>query len=160
MNRARDTTPSHDTKASHENKTLRNTSMFLGVFMFMFGFLKYFEPFRTMFDTQVTESGLPRLSIPLGKVGEMAIGLGLLLPACFRRKVPHLYRPAVFAASAGLVVNMGIATYVHEQPEVPANVLPLGIKTPFIPLSVMFLAVVNLYQACRGNGSQPVDESR
>ncbi|GAB7066545.1 hypothetical protein JCM12141A_08340 [Mycolicibacterium hodleri] len=128
--------------------------MFLGVFMFMFGFLKYFEPFRTMFEAQITESGMPRLSIPLGKVGELAIGLGLLLPASFRREIPHLYRPIVFVASAGLVVNMGVATYVHVQPEVPANVLPLGVKPPFIPLFVMSLAVVNLYQACRGNGRQ------
>lgn len=135
-----------------DTKVLKYNSMFLGVFMFMFGFLKYFEPFRTMFDVQITESGLPQLSIPLGKVGEMAIGLGLLLPACFRHRIPHLYRPIVFVASAGLVVNMGIATYVHLQPTVPANVLPLGIKTPFIPLFVMFMAVVNLYQAYRGNG--------
>ncbi|WP_167099953.1 hypothetical protein [Mycobacterium sp. DL592] len=136
---------------TEDARILKYNSMFLGLFMFMFGFLKYFEPFRTMFDVQITESGLPRLSIPLGKVGEMAIGFGLLLPAWFSHKIPNLYRPIVFVASAGLVVNMGIATYVHLQPNVPANVLPLGIKTPYIPLFVMFLAVVNLYQAYRGH---------
>lgn len=123
--------------------------MFLGVFMFLFGFLKLIEPFRTMFDIQITKSDLPRFSIPMGKAGEMAIGLGLVLPTCFRQKIPNLYSPIVFGASAGLIVNMGIATYVHLQPEVPANVLPLGIKTPFIPLFVMFLAAVNLYQIYR-----------
>jgi hypothetical protein len=132
-------------------KVLKYNSMFLGVFMFMFGFLKYFEPFRTMFDVQISESELPQLSVPLGKLAEMAIGFGLLLPACFSRKIPNLYHPIVFVTSAGLVVNMGIATYVHLQPTVPANVLPLGIKTPFIPLFVMFLAVANLYLAYRGN---------
>jgi len=90
----------------------------------------------------------------MGKVGEMAIGLGLLLPACFRQKFSNLHGPIVFAASAGLVVNMGIATYVHLQPEVPAKVLPLGIKTPFIPLFVMFLAAVNLYELYRGSKHQ------
>jgi hypothetical protein len=104
-----------------------------------------------MFDVQITKSGLPQLSIPLGKAGEMAIGLGLLLASSFRRKIPNLYYPIVFVASAGLIVNMGIATYVHLQPEVPASVLPLGIKPPFIPLFVMFLAAVNLYQLYRGN---------
>ena len=133
-----------------ENQLLKYNSIFLGVFMFVFGFLKYFDPFRTMFDVQITESDLPRLSIPLGKLGEMAIGLGLLLPACYRRRIPEVYGPIVFLASAGLVVNMGIATYVHLQPKVPANVLPLGIKPPFIPLFVMFLATVNLYQVYRG----------
>ncbi|WP_036347265.1 hypothetical protein [Mycolicibacterium aromaticivorans] len=121
-------------------------SMFLGVFMFMFGFLKFFEPFRTMFDVQIAKSDLPPISVPFGKVAEMAIGLGLLLPACFRHKIVDLYGPVVFAASAGLVVNMAVATYVHLQPDVPASVLPLGIKPPFIPSFVMVLAVLNLYR--------------
>ena len=119
--------------------------------MFLFGFLKYFDPFRTMFDVQITQSRLPRLSIPMGKAGEMAIGLGLLLPSGFRPKFSKLYGPIVFIASAGLAVNMGIATYVHLKPAVPANVLPLGIKPPFIPLAVLFLAAVNLYQLYRDN---------
>lgn len=122
--------------------------------MFMFGFLKFFEPFRTWFDIQITKSGLPRFSIPLGKVGELAIGTGLLSAFFFRQKIPNLYRPVTLAASAGLVANMGIATYVHLQPQVPANVLPLGIKPPFIPLSVMFLAIVNLYQLFRDDRRQ------
>jgi hypothetical protein len=121
--------------------------------MFTFGFLKYFEPFRTMFDVQITKSDLPRLSIPMGKIAEMAIGLGLLLPSVFRQKFSNLYGPIVFVASAGLVVNMGVATYVHLQPEVPASVLPLGIKPPFIPLFVLFLAAVNLYRVYRSKGA-------
>jgi hypothetical protein len=136
-------------KQTQETKILKYNSTFLGVFMFLFGFLKLFEPFRTMFDAQITKSGLPRFSIPLGKAGEMSIGLGLLLASSFRSTIPNLYRPIVFAASAGLIVNMGIATYVHLTPEVPANVLPLGIKPPFIPLFVMLLAAMNLYQLYR-----------
>jgi hypothetical protein len=136
------------------NKILKYNSIFLGLFMFVFGFLKLFEPFHTWFDIQITKSGLPRFSIPLGKAGEMGIGLGLLSASCFRQKIPNLYNPIVFAASAGLIVNMGIATYVHLQPEVPANVLPLGIKPPFIPLFVMFLAAANLYQLYRHNKRQ------
>ncbi len=136
---------------TQDDKILKYNSMFLGVFMFLFGFLKLFEPFRTWFDIQIGKSGLPRFSIPLGKAGEMSIGLALFSASCFRKKIPNLYSPIVFAASAGLVVNMGIATYVHLQPEVPANVLPLGIKPPFIPLFVMFLAIVNLYQLYRDN---------
>lgn len=38
--------------------------------------------------------------------------------------VPDLDDLIVFAASAELVVNMGVATYVHVQPEVPANAYP------------------------------------
>ena len=135
-------------KQAKDNKILKYNSMFLGVFMLLFGFLKFFEPFHTMFDVQITKSGLPQFSIPLGKAGEMAIGLGLIFASSFRQ---NLYNPIVFVASAGLIVNMGIATYVHLQPEVPANVLPLGIKPPFIPLFVMFSAAVNLYQLYRDN---------
>lgn len=136
------------------NKIVKYNSLFLGVFMFAFGFLKFFEPFSRWFDIQITKSGLPRFSIPLGKAGEMAIGLGLLSAPYLRQRVPDLYDPIVFAASAGLAVNMGVATYVHVQPQVPANVLPLGIKPPFIPLFVMCLAGVNLYQLDRGNKRQ------
>src|SRR5579875_3920029 len=70
------------------NKILKYNSIFLGVFMFLFGFLKFFEPFRTWFDVQITKSGLPRSSIALGKAGEMAIGLGLLSSLRARQKVP------------------------------------------------------------------------
>jgi hypothetical protein len=139
----------HTRNNKQDNKVVKRNSMLLGVFMFLFGFLKFFEPFRTMFDVQIDKSHMPPLSIPLGKAGEVAIGLGLLVPAGFRQNMPNAHDPVVFAASAALVVNMGVATYVHLQPEVPANVLPLGIKTPFIPLSVMFLATVNLYQLHR-----------
>lgn len=133
-------------KRLQDDRVLAYNSMFLGVFMLLFGFLKFFEPFRTMFDVQIAKSDLPPISIPFGKVAEMAIGLGLLLPACFRQKIVDLYGPVVFAASAGLVVNMAVATYVHLQPDVPASVLPLGIKPPFIPLFVMVLAALNLYR--------------
>ncbi|MEZ0355230.1 DoxX family protein [Mycobacterium sp. SA01] len=142
----RQTTREELVKRLQDDRVLAYNSMFLGVFMLLFGFLKFFEPFRTMFDVQIAKSDLPPISIPFGKVAEMAIGLGLLLPACFRQKIVDLYGPVVFAASAGLVVNMAVATYVHLQPDVPASVLPLGIKPPFIPLFVMVLAALNLYR--------------
>ena len=138
-----------------DNRILKYNSLFLGIFMFSFGFLKLFQPFRNMFDVQITKSRLPRFSIPMGIAGEIFIGLGLLAVSCFRQKVSGLFYPIVAVSSGGLIANMGIATYVHLHPEVPANVLPLGIKPPFIPLSVMFLAAVNLFQLRRGSKRQP-----
>jgi hypothetical protein len=41
-----------------------------------------------------------------------------------------------------LVAQMGTAIYVHLQPQVPAGVLPLGIKPPVIPVVVLLLAVL------------------
>lgn len=133
---------------------VKYNSLLLGTLMFVFGLLKLFEPFRTWFDVQIAKSGLPRLSIPAGIAGEMIIGLGLLSTPFVTRKAPNLYTPVVFVASAGLIVNMGVAIYVHLHPEVPARVLPLGIKRPFIPSFVLILAAVNLYALRRGSERQ------
>jgi len=141
-------------KPTSDNKILKYNSMFLGSTIFLFGFLKFFDPFRTQFDVQITKSGLPRFSIPMGIAGEMAIGLSLLSAYCFGRKPSNLSGPIVSAASAGLIANMGGATYVHLHPQVPANVLPLKIKPPFIPLFFMLLAAVNLFQLHRDNKRQ------
>jgi hypothetical protein len=121
----------------------------------MFGFLKFFEPFHTWFHIQITKSGLPPLGFPLGIAAEISIGISLLLASSFRQRINRLFTPIVALASAGLIVNMAVAIYVHLQPEVPANVLPLGIKPPFIPLAFMLLAGLNLFQLFRNDESAP-----
>lgn len=139
-------------KPTPDDKFLKYNSMFLGTAMFSFGFLKFFEPFRTWFAIQITKSGLPRFSIPMAIAGEMSIGLGLLsAPYLGRCGGSKLYGPIVSAASAALIANMGGATYVHLHPDVPADVLPLKIKPPVIPLLFMSLAAVNLFRLGRDN---------
>ena len=138
-----------------ENKVLEYNSSFVGTVMFMFGFLKFFEPFHTWFHIQIAKSGLPPLGIPVGIAGEISIGLSLLLASSFRPRIKSLFAPILALASAGLIVNMAVAIYVHLQPEVPANVLPLGIKPPFIPLVVVLLAGLNLFQLFRTNENAP-----
>ena len=137
-----------------ENKVLKYNSRFLGAVIFMFGFLKFFEPFHSWFHIQIANSGLP-LSAPLGIAAEISIGLSLLLASSLRRRIRSLFAPIVALASAGLIVNMAVAIYVHLQPEVPADVLPLGIKPPFIPLVFALLAGLNLFQLFRTNESVP-----
>jgi len=128
------------------SKLLKYNSTFLGTAILTFGFLKLFDPFNTWFHVQIARSGLPPLSIPLGMAGEMSIGLSLLFATAFRERIRTLFRPVVALASAGLIVMMAVAVYVHLQPEVPASVLPLGVKPPLMPLAFMVLAVVNLVQ--------------
>lgn len=135
------------------DRILKYNSVFLGMLMFTFGFLKYFEPFHSWFHVQITKSGLPSLSFPMGIAGEMSIGLTLLLAFGFKNRIGKAFTPIVSLASAGLIANMAVATYVHLQPEVPANVLPLGIKAPFIPLFVMFLAGLNLFRLYKSNAN-------
>jgi hypothetical protein len=134
-----------------ENKVLKYNSRFLGTVIFMFGFLKFFEPFHTWFHIQIAKSGLPPLGIPVGIAGEISIGLSLLLASSLRQRIKSLSTPILALASGGLIVNMAVAIYVHLQPEVPADVLPLGIKPPFIPLVFVLLAGLNLFQLFRIN---------
>jgi hypothetical protein len=138
-----------------ENRVLKYNSRLLGTVIFMFGFLKFFEPFHTWFHIQIANSGLPPLGVPLGIAAEISIGLSLLLASSFRQRIKSLFRPVVALASAGLIANMTVAIYVHLQPEVPANVLPLGIKPPFIPLVFVLLAGLNLFQLFRTNENAP-----
>jgi hypothetical protein len=128
---------------------LNYNSTLLGMVMFLFGLLKFFEPFHTWFHLQIATSGLPPLSIPLGIAAELFIGLSLLSASFFRQRLKSLSAPILAVASAGLVMKMAVAIYVHLQPDVPARVLPLGIKPPFIPLAVALLAGLNLVQLFR-----------
>lgn len=126
---------------SHSNtKTL---SVFLGVFIFMFGFLKFFQPFYGWFEIQIQKSGLPNAAILPGKLAEMVVGVLFLLPWLLRSMAERRKTQVLIVASLGLIVEMLVATYVHLQPEVPADVLPLKIKLPFIPLFVLVLSVFN-----------------
>jgi hypothetical protein len=138
------------------SKALTYNSIFLGTAIFMFGFLKLFDPFNTWFHIQIAKSGLPPFCIPLGMAGEMSIGIGLLVAVVFRERIRNLFTPVVAFASAGLIVSMAVATYVHLQPEVPAGVLPLGIKPPLIPLFFMLLAGLNLFQLYRTHSKRSV----
>ena len=66
-------------------------SLFLGVLMFMFGFLKFFQPFRGWFDIQIQQSHLPHQAILAGKLGEMVTGCLFLLP-WLRRSLTAKYK--------------------------------------------------------------------
>jgi hypothetical protein len=131
----------------HKNlKTLTGVkilSIFLGALMFPFGFLKFFPPFSHWFHTQIVNAGLPLISIPLGIGTEMLVGL-MFLTSWLSSAFSFQWRRQInIVASLILISQMLIATYVHLQPNVPAGVLPLGIKPPFIPLTVLVLAALN-----------------
>ncbi len=113
--------------------------------MFMFGFLKFFQPFRGMFDIQIQQSHLPHEAILAGKLGEMVTGFLFFLP-WFRKSLTAKSRDQLLLiACLILTVQMGVAIYVHLQPQVPANVLPLGIKPPVIPVVVLLLGLLAAY---------------
>jgi len=113
--------------------------------MFMFGFLKFFHPIDGWFDVQIQQSHLPHEAILAGKLTEMITGILFSLP-CFLKSLAAKTRDQLLLiASLLLFAQMAVAIYVHLQPGVPANVLPLGIKPPVIPVFVLLLGLLNAF---------------
>jgi hypothetical protein len=133
-------------------KRINALSLFLGILMLLFGFLKFFQPFHGMFDVQVQQSHLPHSAVLAGKIGEMVTGFLFLLPS-LRSSFSEKYRkPILLLASLMIVVQMLVAIYVHLQPGVPASVLPLGFKPPVIPIVVLLLGLVTGFAAWKERG--------
>ena len=128
--------------SSRLSKTL---SLFLGVVMFMFGFLKFFQPFTGWFDIQIQQSHLPHEAILAGKVTEMLTGCLFLLPWFWKSLTAKSKNQLLLIACLILFTQMGVAIYVHLQPGVPASVLPLGIKAPVIPIFVLLLGLLTAF---------------
>lgn len=118
---------------------------FLGVSMFMFGVLKFFDPFKSWYAVQITQSGLGELAYILGIAGELGVGLALLLIMMYGGRIsPARHRGVILMTCVTVVVMMATAVYVHLHPAVPVDVLPMKIKPPVIPLFFMMLALINI----------------
>jgi len=129
-------------------------ALVLGVTMLTFGFLKLFEPIHTWFHIQVTNSHLPPGSFVMGIASELAIGTAFVLSVVVSARLGRFRPGLVITTCLWLIVTMCVAVYVHLQPNVPAGVLPLGIKPPFIPLSVLALAILELVLVKRPSGHE------
>lgn len=113
--------------------------------MFMFGFLKFFPPISGWFDVQIEQSHLPHGAILAGKVTEMIVGILFLLPWMQKRLSARRKDHILLIACLILFTQMAVAIYVHLQPGVPASVLPLGIKAPVIPITVLVLGLITAF---------------
>ena len=127
------------------SRLVKGLSLFLGIVMVMFGFLKFFQPISGWFDVQIQQSHLPHEAILAGKIGEMVTGVLFLLPWVWRSLTAKSRGPILLIASLMLVTQMVVAIYVHLQPGVPASVLPLGIKPPVIPVTVLLLGLLTAF---------------
>lgn len=128
-------------------KSLKIRSWILGIFMFTFGALKLvIHTIGGWFHAQLTTSGIGDFAWPFGVGTEIITGLILLGALIFESKLPfNRFLTFIIFASVLVVGTMIVAVYVHLLPNVPANVLPLGIKPPFIPVSVLILAAANIF---------------
>ena len=110
--------------------------------MLLFGVLKFVNPtVAGWFNVQIQQSHLPHSAILTGKIAEIVTGILFLLPR-FRPWPAKWEGRILLVACASLFLVMLVAIYVHLQPGVPPEVLPLGIKSPVIPIFVLLLGVV------------------
>ncbi len=129
-------------------RSVKSLSIVLGLAMFLFGILKFVNPFKAWYAAQVSASELPFQvwSYWAGQLGEIAVGAALLLiallPARFRREQ---ITQILYASNLLIVLMMLTAFYVHLHPQVPADVLPLKIRPPFIPGLFLLLALLSMY---------------
>ena len=127
-----------------------------GLLMLTFGCLKIVNPtIDGWFHVQIQQSHLPHSAILMGKIAEIVTGMLFLLPR-FRPLPAEWARRILLLACASLVAVMLVAVYVHLQPGVPAQVLPLGIKAPVIPLFVLVLDVMVAVPAWKETEKLPV----
>jgi len=134
-------------------------TLFLGVWMFMFGFLKFFQPISGWFDVQIQQSHLPHEAILAGKVSEMLTGALFLLPWFWRSMTAQTKNRILLIACFLIVTQMVVAIYVHLQPGVPASVLPLGIKPPVIPIVVLLLGLLTAFDVWKRRRAERLRES-
>ncbi|WP_375749171.1 hypothetical protein [Vibrio sp. HN007] len=120
----------------------------LGAFLTMAGMAKFFDPFTGMFTSQIAMSGLPfpLLARWVGQLGEILAGL-LFLTALLAsgRLSDTSAKHLIYGATLLTNIIMLVAIYVHLNPDVPAEVLPLQSKPPVLTLIVMFITGVNYY---------------
>ncbi|MCK8120435.1 hypothetical protein [Pseudoalteromonas sp. 2CM32C] len=130
--------------ASTGNKIQTFVIALLGGFMVLGGTAKFFQPFATMFASQVELSGLPlpKLAKFAGQMGEITAGIMYLL-VLTKDKLISANTAEILLKSATLLtlVIMTVAVYVHLSPNVPAEVLPFQSKPPVLTVIVMFISL-------------------
>jgi len=129
-------------------KTNKILSGFLGISMFMFGVLKFVNPFETLYSVQIIKSELPfpNLSFWSGQIGEIIVGIVLIYVLLFGSKLKqNILNKTFLIANVGIIIMMLVAFYVHLHPNVPSEVLPLKISPPIIPGVFILLAIANIY---------------
>lgn len=121
---------------------------FIGGFVLMAGTVKFFEPFNSMFISQIKLSELPfpELSRVFGQLGEITVGLSLLSLIFFKKKLSGKLSNLIFYfGNFGYFGIMSVAFYVHLHPNVPAEILPMATKPPVMTIVTMIITVLNIY---------------
>lgn len=127
-------------------KAVRVISASLGLSIFMFGILKFVNPFRGWYSIQIRNSGMSESLYWLGITSEIFVGILFLGGVLFRKKLSkRVFSITIILASVLAIMIMVTAIRTHLHPNVPANVLPLKIKPPFIPGFFLLLAIADIF---------------
>ena len=130
------------------NLLIKIITGFLGIGMLLPGLGKFTEPFKTFIYKQLLLSGMPFPEIlqHVVKLSEIGIGLILIYIAFSGNKLSTAFRNKIFYLGNGIImIMMIVAIYVHLHPNVPAEILPLGIKPPAMAVVYILLVVLNTY---------------
>ena len=125
---------------------IRAIMAFLGLFMLMPGVVKFVEPFKTYFATQIANSELPFPAVAYwaGQLGEISVGLVLFsLVFCWNFLQPSLLRKAFYFSHSLVAIIMMVSLYVHAHPAVPKEVLPMEEKFPYLSILLLIGIAVN-----------------
>lgn len=130
------------------NKLLKATTGFIAFFMLIPGTVKFFDPFKAFFTTQIANSQMPfpTLSYWAGQLGEISMGLLLFSLVFFWNRFPkELAKKAFYFGHTIVAFIMLVSLYVHAHPDVPAEVLPFEEKFPFLSIIILCLIGLNIY---------------
>lgn len=139
---------------------IKTITWFLGVSMFLFGILKFVPPFKNWYTVQVFNSGLGEIAYIMGIAGEIVVGMSLIGISLWRNKIA--LKTSLLISNLLLlviIIMMTTSIYVHVHPDVPANVLPLKIKPPYIPAVFIVLAISGIYLSNSYYKNHPINNN-
>lgn len=111
--------------------------------MFAFGVLKFVHPFMHWYSVQITSSGLNNTAYAMGISGEIIVGVLIVSSLSFSKRLSLKLFSVIMIISSFMIAGMMIVgIYVHLHPGVPADVLPMKIKPPYIPIFFLLLAII------------------
>ena len=79
-----------------------------------------------------------------GQFGEISSGIALLALLIFGRKLTaNVADKFFYLVNLLITIIMLVAIYVHLDPNVPAETLPLGTKPPYLTVFILMLVGLN-----------------
>lgn len=124
----------------------RIITYYLGAILLVSGSVKFVEPFKVMFRTQIEKSllPLPDFAFVAGQASEILFGfLLLMLPMMWSRLPETVADRLLLLGHLAVMGIMLLAVYVHLHPAVPAEILPMEEKTPYLAGFTLMMVIVN-----------------